>query len=1258
VKLPEAAALRLRPRLDLAGREREVGAMLDALAGGSVSPDAPRRAVAGLTPPAAALLLAGLPARAPSGKILLLVPGEKEAEQFRSDLSFAAAVLRGPACRVLQFPPLEADPYQGMSPHLGVACERIEALRALRLPGETILVVPTRSLITPLAPPAAFDASRFDLKEKMALTPDGLSAFLLQAGYTRVDMVNGVGEFSRRGGIIDCLTPSADGPVRVEFWGEEVESLRRFDPQTQRSTGRLAAARLDPVREYPWDAPALERLRSFLVERRGARRTAAGSGMPAARVPAARAPAARVPGSRTPAPRAQAAAADEDLAERIAALEAGRPFDGFEACVRLVEPSPASLLDYAPEALVAVWEEGQVLSDLEAVAVDLHASFDLSEEFGMPPPEDLLLPRERLLAAPRRARLRLSELALEEGGKGAPPLRIPCAPPRSYKGRLHDLAADLKTAPPGTGTVFLMESPGRIDRLAEVLREYGLFPDVERPDGAAPPAPPPVPPRSAPAPLRPAPGLLVAPGRLSSGFVLPALGLQVFTEKEVFGEHLEREARPRKVAAFSPGFRDLKAGDLVVHVEHGIGRYAGLMRVGEGGAARDFMVLTYDGNDRLYVPIDRLDLVQRYSGMGGARPKLDRLGGTSWERTQRKVKKAVQEMAADLLRLYAARKASHGTAFSVDGPWQKELEDAFPYEETPDQLRAIEEVRKDMESDLPMDRLICGDVGFGKTEVAMRAAFKAVTDAKQVAVLCPTTVLASQHLKTFRDRFSSWPVTVEMVSRFRSPREQQSILKAVAAGRIDVLVGTHRLLSKDVRFRDLGLLIVDEEQRFGVAHKEAIKAIKKDVDVLTLTATPIPRTLQMSLAGIRDMSVIETPPENRLAIQTSIVPFREGIIAAALRHELKRDGQVYIVHNRVESIASMAKLIRKLVPEARLGVAHGQMGEKLLERTMLSFLDGEFDVLLATTIIENGLDIPRVNTIVVNRADRYGLAQLYQLRGRVGRSDRRAFAYLLVPAKTPLTPVARRRLKALQEFSDLGSGFRIAAMDLEIRGAGNLLGPQQSGHIAAVGFEMYCRLLDEAVREMKGEAPAPERRTQINLGVDIRIPEETVPDFGDRLALYKRISSAAGEAELARIREEIADLYGAVPRQAENLLSLSVLRLMAERLRIGAIDYSGGRVQIRFTDGAAIPPGRIAGVAATRPGVALTPAGVLRLDLQAARGPATASSAAASSGTAAAASGEAARIEAVRHLLQALGPCDSIPPPSQPSAVGPSSREP
>ncbi|HXH28982.1 MAG TPA: transcription-repair coupling factor, partial [Candidatus Polarisedimenticolia bacterium] len=720
----------------------------------------------------------------------------------------------------------------------------------------------------------------------------------------------------------------------------------------------------------------------------------------------------------------------------------------------------------------------------------------------------------------------------------------------------------------------------------------------------------------------------------SQGFVLGGLGLQVLTEREVFGEHQEREAPRRRVAAFSPDFRDLKIGDLVVHVEHGIGRYAGITRLGEGKAQRDFLLLTYEGGDKLYVAIDRLDLVQRYSGLAGRRPQLDRLGGAGWEKTKKKVRKAMEEMAKDLLELYAARKAARGHAFPEDTPWQKEFEDAFPYVVTPDQEKAVRDLKIDMEQDVPMDRLICGDVGFGKTEVAMRAAFKAVMDGRQVAVLCPTTVLAFQHLSTFRERFSSWPVTIEMISRFRSPKEQRTALKALAEGGVDVLIGTHRLLSRDVRFRDLGLLIVDEEQRFGVTHKEAIKTLKKDVDVLTLTATPIPRTLQMSLAGIRDMSVIETPPENRLAIQTSIVPFREGIIATAIRQEMKRGGQVYLVHNRVESIGSMRRFLQRLVPEARIGVAHGQMGERILERTMIDFLQGAFDVLLATTIIENGLDIPRVNTIVVNRADRFGLAQLYQLRGRVGRSSRRAYAYLVVPARKALTPVARRRLKALQEFTELGSGFRIAAMDLEIRGAGNLLGPEQSGDIASVGFEMYCQLLERTVREMKGEPPPPEFKTQLNLGVDIRIPEGYLPDFSERLAFYKRVSSAADDREILRSRDRLRDLYGEPPRQVDQLVALAGLRLLAGRLGVRSVDYGSGRVQIRFAEDAAVQADRLVAMATQRPGVSLSPSGVLRADLPA--------------GTP-----ETGRIDAVRALLQALGPCGTMQPTSQPSAVGP-----
>jgi transcription-repair coupling factor (superfamily II helicase) len=800
---------------------------------------------------------------------------------------------------------------------------------------------------------------------------------------------------------------------------------------------------------------------------------------------------------------------------------------------------------------------------------------------------------------------------------------------RGYSGRLQDLAADLKELPPGTATLFLMESPGRVERLAEVLGDYDLPPRLLGLDDAETPAP-----DVAPSTL------LVAAGRLSQGFALSAAGLQILTEREVFGEHREHDVRRRKVAAFSPDFRDLKVGDLVVHVEHGIGRYSGISRFGEGATQRDFMLLIYEGGDKLYVPIDRLDLVQRYSGAGGQRPRLERLGGPGWERTKKKVRKAMQEMAHDLLVLYAQRAAARGHAFSEDTPWQKEFEEAFAYPLTPDQEKATRESKTDMETDAPMDRLICGDVGFGKTEVALRAAFKAVMDGKQVAVLCPTTVLAFQHFNTFRERFSSWPVTIEMISRFRSPREQKTILRAVSEGKVDLLIGTHRVLSKDVTFRDLGLLVVDEEQRFGVSHKEKIKAIKKNLDVLTLTATPIPRTLQMSLAGIRDMSVIETPPDNRLAIQTAVVPFREGTIATAIRNEIKRDGQAYVVHNRVESIGSMANMLRRLVPEARIGVAHGQMKEATLERTMIDFLRGQFDVLLATTIIENGIDIPRVNTIIVNRADRLGLAQLYQLRGRVGRSDRRAYAYVMVPAHKALTPLARRRLKALQEFTELGSGFRIAAMDLEIRGAGNLLGPEQSGHIAAVGFELYTQLLERTVREMKGEAMPQEARAQINLGVDIRIPEEYIPDFGERLVLYKEISSTVDERQLGRIRERVRDLYGEVPRQADNLLALASLRLLADRLRVRSIDSGRGAIQVRFGASAPILPERVVQIASTRPGVGLTPTGVLRLEHRAGNGGA---------GT--------ERIDAVRDLLQALMPCDSIPPTIQPTAVGPSSGD-
>jgi transcription-repair coupling factor (superfamily II helicase) len=976
-----------------------------------------------------------------------------------------------------------------------------------------------------------------------------------------VELVSTPGEFARRGGVVDLFLPQADAPSRLEFFGEEVESIRSFNPETQRSMESLGAIEVLPVRETLLDPPALEGLARVLA--------AAGDGRSRRRL--------------------------EEVREE---LRVEGQFAGIEALARFLDPAAVPVHRFAPEAILAVEEPPAVREEIRKGWDDLHAGFEFSEAFGMPAPGEVFVSKQEIDRLVETAPLAISELPLEER---AEEVRVRCRPSRSYQDRLQDLAAELAAeASRGGRTLFPVASHGRGERLAEILAELDVpATRLEDPRAGFPAAA----------------ARLIVPAGVSAGFELPDARLRVVAGSEIFGEIHEKEARRRKLGMFTPDFRDLKPGDLVVHAEHGVGRYAGVLRLAEGGREAEFMEIQYEGKDKLFVPVDNLDLVQRYSGSGGPPPRLDRLGGITWERTKRKVRRAMRDMAEELLRLYAERKASPGHAFPEDTPWQREFEDAFAFEETGDQDRAIREVKSDMESAIPMDRLLCGDVGFGKTEVALRAGFKATMDGKQVAVLVPTTVLAAQHLAVFRERMAGFPIRVEMLSRFRTAAEQRRVVRDLAEGKVDVVIGTHRLLSRDVRFRDLGLLIVDEEQRFGVAAKERIKQFKKNVDVLAMSATPIPRTLQLSLAGIRDLSVIETPPRNRLAIQTHIVPFRAGLIATAIRNEVQRGGQVYFVHNRVESIGSMAGLLHKIAPEARVAVAHGQMKERDLERTMLGFLAGESDVLLATTLVENGLDIPRVNTILVNRADRFGLAQLYQLRGRVGRSDRRAYAYLLVPPRSVLTPVARKRLKALQEFSDLGSGFRIAAMDLEIRGAGNFLGAEQHGHIAAVGFETYCRLLERTVQELKGETPPPEFRAALNLRLEIRLPDEYIPDFSQRLSVYKWISSARDRDELERIRTEIRDRYGSIPRQGENLFALAELRLLAERLGVSSLDYVEGRIAVRFHPDSAVPPDRLVGTVARGKGLVLTPDGVLRIP---------------------AAGDESARAEAARSLLKAL----------------------
>jgi transcription-repair coupling factor (superfamily II helicase) len=741
------------------------------------------------------------------------------------------------------------------------------------------------------------------------------------------------------------------------------------------------------------------------------------------------------------------------------------------------------------------------------------------------------------------------------------------------------------------GTVFLAAaSSGELERFADICREYEA-PYVlgESEDAAA---------GFTAEGAQESARLLLIRAPFAEGVAFPDAKVTLLGNSDLFEStpSVERPSKKIRTSGFFSDFAELKSGDFIVHIDHGIGQFEGLRQIESDGRRGEFMLLRYVDDARLYVPLERMDLVQSYRVVEGAHPTLDKLGGTGWNTRKTRVRKSLEDMADQLLLLYAQRQTAEGFAFTPDGNFQREFEDAFEFEETTDQNSAITDIKRDMQSATPMDRLLCGDVGYGKTEVAMRAAFKAVADDKQVAVLAPTTVLAFQHFETFKRRFAAFPAIIHMMSRFRTAAQQKETLALLEAGKVDIVIGTHRLLSKDIKFHDLGLLIVDEEQRFGVAHKERLKEMRKNVDALALSATPIPRTLHMSLVGLRDMSLIETPPRDRLAIQTVVAPFREDLIRSAIENEIARDGQVYFIHNRVESIYSLATLVTKLVPKARVVVGHGQMNEKELESVMYKFVRDEADVLVSTTIVENGLDIPRANTILINRADRLGLAELYQLRGRVGRSDRRAYAYLLVPPETTLSDIARKRLSAMKEFSELGAGFRIAALDLELRGAGNMLGRQQHGHIESIGFDLYCQMLERAVSKLKGEEAAPELRTTLSLGFDVRIPENYIASENLRLRTYKRVSSITTDEEKQDVRKELEDRFGKPPQSVDNLLEYAVLKSMSERLRISAIERQGARIAIRFHPETPIDPAALVSVVRSRKGVKLDPSGVLWME--------------------------------------------------------------
>ncbi len=1032
-------------------------------------------------PAAGHAFAAAVAATALEAPVLLLAADPRSADSLAAG---AEAFLGGD--RVVRFPSWESFPYEGISPSPGVAAARAMAARALRgAGGPMVVVAPVLAALQGLNPLLG-RSEPLELRVGATHAPDRLAERLVELGHVRVDVVEHRGEFAVRGGIVDLFPATERRPVRAEYDGDDIDSLRQFSASTQLSTARIGSVRVHPCRELLLDAEVR-----------------------------------RLAEEAAPRYRGRFRASLERLAD-------GLPSEGMEQAIPLIFPGLPFLADLVPAGgWVALASSRRLLDRARHVVEEADMLADAS---GWPGPRAL---HDLDAATGARTRLDLSDLA--EPGAAGLGIRTWERPGRTDA--MSERLLELHGA--GASIVLVAEGRGSLERSREVLSAKGVS----------------------------GPQVLVSQADVAEGFLFdPSPGeaphLAVVTEEDLFGRRRHTRAAPRITGrrADSPAL-ELSPGDLAVHQVHGVGRYAGMVRRAVAGSERDYLLLEYAENDRLYVPSDQVGVVAKY--VGGEAPRLHRLGTNDWVRAKTRVRRAVRDMAGELMRLYSVRMTAPGHASGPDSPWQYELEEAFPYEETRDQLGAIEEVKRDMEAPKPMDRLICGDVGYGKTEIAVRAAFKSVMDGKQVGVLVPTTLLAEQHFVTFSERFAPFPVKVAMLSRFVPAAEQARVVREAVEGRIDVLIGTHRLLSSDVAFKDLGLLIVDEEQRFGVAHKERLKRFRASVDVLTMTATPIPRTLEMSLAGIRDMSAVDTPPEDRQPVLTYVGPLEEEMALGALRRELLRGGQAFWVHNRVDTIERRAGWLRQQLPDARIVVGHGQMEEERLERVMIGFWDREADVLVCTTIIESGLDVPSANTLVVERADRLGLAQLYQLRGRVGRSAERAFAYFFFPPQQSLTEEAHERLAALSRFTALGSGFSIAMKDLEIRGAGNLLGAEQHGHISAVGFDTYVRLLGEALSEMKGEPALEQPEVRVDLPVRAFLPPEWVGQEALRLELYRKVSTARDAPELATVRAEAEDRFGDLPVSANTLFAIASLRLTCRGLGVEEISTFRGQVRLR-----------------------------------------------------------------------------------------------
>jgi transcription-repair coupling factor (superfamily II helicase) len=1077
-------------------------------------------------------------------QLILIADGSKQAEALFPAIATFCRLLEV-AHPPLLLPALDVLPGQGMSPHAEILAARADALDRLSKGSGGIVVMPVAAVLARTHPPQYYRQLTLSLRLHEEMPLDEITSHLESIGYQRHDPVEMAGEYSVRGGILDVFPPGQDEPVRIEFFGDEVESIRRFDPASQRSTHRLTECVLQPLTEFQKSTALLSGLASHMRE-------------------------AGLRGLDLPAD--------------------GEAFAGWETLVPGLQPQSSTILDFFQKPIVVIDEPELTEAAADRLWIRLRAAPEYANaEAGMIAWEPFL----ELARAHDVLETRLIDLSAEESGTGDSAFHIPTRPSLAFHGNLQFAIKEAKTLiESGSQIAFFAPTAGELERIADVFTEYDVPYQIDLGGGMVPEHL-----RERARPSSAAAALIR--GDIAHGTVFPEAGLVIFGAGDLF-DAPEGAARPLRLSAgaFSADQFDLKAGDFVVHVEHGVGQFLGIREIAQGDTKGDYMLLEYAGGNKLYVPLARMDLVQRFRGEGESKPQLDRMGGATWTRTKTRIKARMRDMAEELLKLYAQRKLAEGFAFSGDSNWQREFEDAFEFAETRDQKTAIADIKRDMESPRPMDRLLCGDVGYGKTEVVMRAAFKALGDGKQVAVLAPTTVLCFQHFETFKKRFQSFPVRMEMFSRFRSAKEIKAGLEDLAEGKIDLALGTHRLFSKDVIWKDLGLVIIDEEQRFGVKHKERLKEICAKVDVVTMSATPIPRTLHMSLLGLRDMSVIETPPRDRLAIHTVVAPITSELVRSAIEMELARGGQVYFVHNRIDSIWQRAAMIQELFPQIRIGVGHGQMPEAELERIMLGFMRHEYDVFVSTTIVENGLDIPLANTMIIEHAERYGLSELYQLRGRVGRSNRRAYCYLLIEPDTELTEVARKRLAALKEFSDLGAGFRIAALDLELRGAGNLLGGEQHGHINAIGFDMYIRMLEDTVRELRGEEVAPEIHSALNLGLDLRIPANYITDENQRLRAYKRIAQSATKDERAKLEAELADRYGPVPDDIHYLMRYSAIKTMAEKIGIEAVDRRGPLLNVKFHEKTSVDGEKLMALVASTRGAQFTPAGVLRLPME------------------------------------------------------------